>query len=243
LARAGIEYVLVLPFTREVAHWTPEQFVERVLVKALRARAVIVGDNFRFGHGQAGDVKVLAQLGERFGFETRVVTPVKSRGRAVSSSEIRRAVEAGKVDLAARLLGRPYGTAGEVVPGHGIGSKQTVPTLNLNTHAQVLPSTGVYITRTFDAESARSWNSITNVGYRPTFAGASGGQELTIETFLLDRLDPPTPQRIRVEYLRRVREERKFETPEALKAQILRDVGRAQAFFRRVTKWVRRPLE
>jgi len=243
LAREGIEYVLVLPFTRDVAHWTPEQFVERVLVKALRARAVIVGDNFRFGHGQSGDVKVLAQLGALYGFETRIVTPVRWRGRSVSSSEIRRAVESGKVALTARLLGRPYATAGEVVPGHGIGSKQTVPTLNLRTHAQILPSVGVYITRTFDAESERSWNSITNIGYRPTFADASGGQELTIETFLLDRLDPPAPERIRVEFLRRVREERKFETPEALKAQILRDVGRAQAFFRRVTKWVRGPLE
>ena len=85
LAREGIEYVLVLPFTRDVAHWTPEQFVERVLAHGLRARAVIVGDNFRFGHGQAGDIHVLARLGEIYGFETRVVTPVKSRGRAVSS--------------------------------------------------------------------------------------------------------------------------------------------------------------
>ena len=194
---------------------------------------VVVGDNFLFGHDQAGDTKVLAQLGERFGFETRVITPVKRRGRTVSSSEIRRAVEAGKVALAARLLGRPYATAGVVVPGHGVGSKQTVPTLNLRTHAQVLPATGVYITRTFDAESARRWNSITNVGYRPTFADASGGHELTIETFLLEPLEPPAPEHIRVEYLRRVREERKFETPEALKAQILRDVGRAQAYFRR----------
>ncbi|MEO8052898.1 MAG: bifunctional riboflavin kinase/FAD synthetase [Acidobacteriota bacterium] len=243
LAGEGIEYVLVLPFTREVACWTPEQFVERVLAKALRARVVIVGDNFRFGHGQAGDIMVLAQLGERFGFETRIVTPVKWRGRAVSSSEIRRAVESGNVALAARLLGRPYATAGQVIAGQGIGSKQTVPTLNLRTHAQVLPSTGVYITHTFDTESARNWNSITNVGYRPTFTDASGEQELTIETFLLDPLEPPAPQYISVEYLRRVREERKFESPEALKTQILRDVGRAQAYFRRVTKWVRRPLE
>ncbi len=243
LAGEGIEYVLVLPFTREVACWTPEQFVERVLAKALRARVVIVGDNFRFGHGQAGDIKVLAQLGERFGFETRIVTPVKWRGRAVSSSEIRRAVESGDVALAARLLGRPYATVGEVVSGHGIGSKQTVPTLNLRTHAQVLPSTGVYLTRTYDAESERNWNSITNVGYRPTFTDASGDQRLTIETFLLDPLEPPAPRHIRLEYLRRVREERKFESPDALKTQILRDVGRAQAFFRRVTKWVRRPLE
>src|SRR5665213_1894333 len=186
LARQGIEYVLALPFTREMAHWTPEQFVERVLVKALRARVVIVGSNFLFGHDQAGDTKVLAELGRRFGFETRVITPVKRRGRTVSSSEIRRAVESGKVSLAARLLGRPYATAGVVVPGHGIGSKQTVPTLNLRTHAQVLPATGVYITRTFDEESPRRWNSITNIGYRPTFE--STDPQLTIETFLLDPL-------------------------------------------------------
>ena len=235
LAREGIEYVLVLPFTREMAHWTPEQFVERVLVKALRARVVIVGSNFLFGHDQAGDTKVLAQLGQRFRFETRVITPVKRRGRTVSSSEIRRAVEAGKVALAARLLGRPYATAGVVVPGHGIGSKQTVPTINLRTHAQVLPATGVYITRTFDLESHRHWNSITNIGYRPTFESAD--PQLTIETFLLEPLTEPTPQQIRVEYLRRVREERKFESPEALKTQILHDVSRAQAFFRRLKKW------
>jgi riboflavin kinase/FMN adenylyltransferase len=243
LARHGIEYVLALPFTREVANWTPQQFVERVLVKALRARVVVVGDNFLFGHNQAGDTRLLTQLGERFGFETRVITPVKRRGRTVSSSEIRRAVEAGKVALAGRLLGRPYATAGVVVTGHGVGSKQTVPTLNLRTHAQVLPSSGVYITRTFDEESARKWNSITNVGYRPTFAAASGDRELSIETFLLAPLESPAPEHIRLEYLRRVREERKFETPEALKTQILLDVKRAQIYFARLTKWARGAIE
>ena len=235
MAREGIEYVLVLPFTREVANWTPDEFVERVLAKALRARVVVVGDNFRFGHNQAGDVNVLARLGERFGFATRVVAPVRRRGRVVSSSEIRRAVEAGKVMLAGRLLGRPYGAEGVVVPGHGVGSKQAVPTLNLRTHAQVLPLNGVYITRTHDLDSRRLWNSITNLGYRPTF----DGRELSLETFLLDPLEPPTPSRIRVEFLRRVREERKFESPEALKAQILRDVGRARTYFRRLQSRVK----
>jgi riboflavin kinase/FMN adenylyltransferase len=105
--------------------------------------------------------------------------------------------------------------------------------LNLKTHSQVLPLDGVYITRTHDAESSRSWNSITNIGYRPTF----DGRELTIETFLLEPFTPPTPARIRVDFLRRVREERRFETPEALKSQIMRDVGRAQAYFRRLQKW------
>jgi riboflavin kinase/FMN adenylyltransferase len=235
MARAGIECVLVLPFTREMSRWTPEFFVERVLVKALRAKVVVVGGNFLFGHNQAGDVKVLAGLGERFGFETRIVPPVISRGRLVSSSGVRRAIEAGNVSLAGRFLARPYSLEGEVVAGHGVGSKQTVPTLNLRTSAQVLPLAGVYITRTTDLGTAdRRWNSITNVGTRPTF----DGHELTIETFLLDRFEPPAPARIAVEFLERVREERKFETPAALKAQILRDVARATRFFARLQKWV-----
>jgi riboflavin kinase/FMN adenylyltransferase len=239
MAREGIEYVLALPFTKEMSRWTPEHFVERVLVKALRARVVVVGENFRFGHDQAGDTNVLAELGRRFGFETLIVPPVERRGRVVSSSAIRRAIEAGHVSRAGRFLGRPYALDGEVVAGEGIGSKQTVPTLNLRTPAQVLPLKGVYITRTTDLDApGRRWNSITNVGTRPTF----DGHALTVETFLLEPLHPPNPARIRVEFMERVREERKFETPEALKAQILRDVRRAQRFFERLQKWVRGTL-
>jgi riboflavin kinase/FMN adenylyltransferase len=135
------------------------------------------------------------------------------------------------VSTAARLLQRPHAISGDIVKGHGIGSKQTVPTLNLQTDAQVIPAQGVYITRTSDLGSDRRWNSITNIGYRPTFGNDDA---LSIETFLLDPLEGATPDRIRLEFLRRVREERKFESPEALKAQILRDVSRAKTFFRRV---------
>jgi riboflavin kinase/FMN adenylyltransferase len=106
----------------------------------------------------------------------------------------------------------------------------------LQTSAQVLPCTGVYITRTGDLDSGRRWNSITNVGYRPTFGG---DEALSIETFLLEPLEDSSPRRIRVELLQRVRDERKFDSPEALKSQILLDVTRAQAFFRRLTKWSR----
>src|SRR5207244_1682026 len=124
----------------------------------------------------------------------------------------------------------PYALEGVVVRGEGIGSKQTVPTLNLDTHAEVLPKTGVYITRTHDRARSREWPSITNVGYRPTF----DGQRLTIETYLLSPLDRDAPAEIAVEFLQRVRDERKFEDAAALKAQILRDVGRAQVYFRRL---------
>jgi riboflavin kinase/FMN adenylyltransferase len=233
----GIAQVLILPFTRELAMLTPEEFVERLLVKALGARAVLVGDNFHFGHRQAGNVAVLAELGRKFGFETEIVPAVAWRGRVVSSSGIRELIRAGKVGLAARLLQHAYGLEGEVVSGRGVGSKQTVPTLNLATRAEVIPANGVYITRTRDLADGREWNSVTNVGYRPTF-GAS--DELTIETFLLDPLAGETPKRIRVEFLRRLREERKFDSPEALREQILKDVRTANAYFRRARAWAGR---
>ena len=228
----GIEEVFVLPFTQEISRLSPEEFVSQYIRDRMRARVVIVGYDFCFGYKQAGNAGVLTELGGSYGFETRLVAAVKLRGLIVSTSEVRRRVESGDVSMAGRLLGRPYSVAGEVVKGQGIGSRQTVPTLNLDTSAEILPRDGVYITRTSDLDGGASWNSITNIGVRPTFDGSAR----TIETFLLDSLRGAAPLRIRVEFLRRVRDERKFETPGELKAQILRDVGRAQAYFRRVSR-------
>jgi riboflavin kinase/FMN adenylyltransferase len=229
----GIEQVLIIPFTLEVARMSPQQFVAKFVRGSMDARVVLVGENFRFGNNRAGDPRVLAEIGRSQGFETRVAAPVKVRGVLVSTSEIRALLEAGDVSRACRLLVRPYAISGEVVSGHGVGSRQTVPTLNLNPPAKVLPCDGVYITRTYDVDRARHWNSITNIGFRPTFGGAARG----IETYLLDPLEGSSPARIRVEFLRRVREERKFETPEALKRQILSDVTRAQVYFRRLNRF------
>jgi riboflavin kinase/FMN adenylyltransferase len=230
----GIEEVFVLPFTQEISRLSPEEFVSQYIRDRMRARVVIVGHDFCFGYKQAGNARVLTELGGRYGFETRLVAAVKLRGLIVSTSEVRRRIESGDVSMAGRLLGRPYSVAGEVVKGQGIGSRQTVPTLNLDTSAEILPRDGVYITRTQDPDGGGSWNSITNAGMRPTFDGSAR----TIETFLLDPLKDAAPRRIRVEFLRRVREERKFETPEALKAQIFKDVTRAKAYHRRVARWV-----
>lgn len=235
----AIEQVLILPFTREVAALTPQEFVDQILVARLAVRAVLVGENFRFGNRQTGNVVQLADFGRRLGFETETIPTVICRGRVVSSSGIREAILAGRVALAGRLLQHPYGLDGDVVKGHGVGARQTVPTLNLATRAEVVPARGVYLTRTADLDSSRAWNSISNVGYRPTF-GAS--DVLSIETFLLDPFDDPTPRRIRVDFLCRVRDERQFESPEALKAQILRDVRCARSYFRRVKAWLNRPL-
>ena len=227
----GIDEVLILPFTPEIAALTPEQFALEILSDKLGARVVLVGDNFRFGNRAAGDARTLQELGRKYGFSEEIFQAIVWRGRIISSSEIRQSIEAGQVSLACRMLGRPYALEGRVVPGAGVGSKQTVPTLNLETQAEVLPKTGVYITRTHDRAGSRDWPSITNVGYRPTF----NGHGLTIETYLLAPLDGEPPKEISVEFLRWVRDERKFPSPEELKKQILRDVGRAQTYFRRRT--------
>jgi len=237
MQQEGVEQVLILPFTRELAALEPADFVRRLLVDRLGACAVLVGDNFRFGHRQAGTVEGLAALGRELGFVTEVLPAVKCRGRVVSSSGIRELIRAGRVSLAARLLERPYALEGDVVSGRGVGSKQTVPTLNLSTAAEVLPANGVYVTRTGDLDGAREWDSITNIGYRPTFGSSD---QLSIETFLLTPLQGETPRRIRVEFLWRVRDERRFPTPEDLKARILQDVRIAQSYFRRAHAWIGR---
>jgi riboflavin kinase/FMN adenylyltransferase len=242
----GIEQVLILPFTRELALLTSEEFARQLLVGRLDARAVLVGDNFRFGHRHAGNVRVLAELGRKLGFETEIVHSVTCRGRVVSSSGIRELVRTGRISLAARFLLHPYALEGQVVSGRGIGSKQTVPTLNLATAAEVIPATGVYVTRTRDMETGREWSSLTNIGYRPTFG--SGGQ-LSIETFLLDTsmeearapFGPAVGGRLRVEFLWRVRDERTFDSTQALKAQILKDVRTAERYLRRAQAWIGRP--
>ena len=232
MRQESIEQVFVLPFDLTFSQQSPEEFVKHVLVDGIGAKAVLVGHNFRFGKAQAGDVAMLRTLGDRFGFCTEITPGVALRGRTVSSSAVRQLLAGGDVALAARFLERPYRLEGEIVQGHGIGSKQTVPTLNLRTEAEVLPATGVYVTRTSDLDSPRTWDSITNLGYRPTF----DGQGLTIETFLLSSFDGSTPQRIRLEFLRRIREEMRFESPQALRTQIMKDVGRANIYFRRLRR-------
>ena len=230
MAQEGIEQILVLPFTNQIAAWSAEQFVRDLLVNRLGVRAVVVGQDFRFGHKQEGDSRMLEICGAKYGFQDVLVAPVSVRGQRVSSSRVRDWAARGRVDRAARLLTQPFALQGRVVPGQGIGSRQTVPTLNLEPDSEVMPLSGVYVTRTRDLDDGRRWDSITNVGMRPTF----DGDALTIETFLLSPFEPPTPQQILVEFLRRVRDERKFDSPELLKAQIMSDVQRARRVHARL---------
>lgn len=232
MRQAGLDEVLVLPFTAELARLSPEQFIQEIVTERLGARAVLVGHNFRFGRGASGDTATLHELGQRYGFEVEICPAVRCRGHVVGSTQIRKLLARGDVTNAWRMLEHPFALEGTVEPGQGVGKKQTVPTLNLSEQTGLVPSGGVYVTRTFDPDDGRQWRSVTNVGFRPTF----GGERLTIETFLISPFDGRTPARIRVEFLYRLREERKFETAEALKAQIYRDVQRAERFLNRTAE-------
>jgi riboflavin kinase/FMN adenylyltransferase len=228
----GIEAVLCLPFSVEFARETPEEFARSVLADLLRARLVMVGEDFKFGRGQSGDIGTMRALGAQFGFDVEPIVLLRAGGDRVSSTAIRGMIAKGEVSKACRKLGAPFALEGEVVKGEGIGSKQTVPTLNLAARNEILPAHGVYVTRCQDLETGRKWPSITNVGVRPTF----GGDHLTVETFLLAPLEGGTPTRIEVRFLKFLREERKFENAEALKRQILRDAAAANRLHARLKR-------
>ncbi|MGH9741117.1 MAG: bifunctional riboflavin kinase/FAD synthetase [Candidatus Acidiferrum sp.] len=231
-AALGVNAAVVLPFTHELAKLSPQQFVYQILIRDLHVRAVFVGENFRFGHKQSGDVSLLIQLGAERGFAVVVLPPVIYKREIVSSTIIRREVASGDVAHAARLLGRPFVLTGRIVPGTGTGRRFTFPTLNLAPEQELLPARGVYITRTLLEGESRTRRSVTNIGVRPTFNGSA----LSIETHILEPIPEITPARIDLHFWKRLREEKKFSGPEELRAQIARDISTANQFFDRLRR-------
>jgi riboflavin kinase/FMN adenylyltransferase len=229
----GVEAAVVMPFTLDLSKITPQEFVENILVAQLRVRTLLVGENFRFGHKQAGDARLLSELGKTHGFEVITISPVKAHGEIVSSTVIRREVTDGDVSQAGRLLGRPFVLTGEIVKGTGTGSKFTFPTLNLRPEQELLPATGVYITRTLLEGETTSRRSVTNIGIRPTFNGTA----LTVETHLLDFSGSIRAQRMELRFWKRLRSEKKFSGPEELRIQIARDIFSANRFFTLLRKF------
>jgi len=226
----GLAAALVLRFDLELSRLTPEQFVCGILVEQLRLASILVGENFRFGYKQAGDVKLLDELGRRLGFAVEMVPPVVVRGEVVSSTAIRRRVNEGCVERAARLLGRPFVLTGTIRPGTGRGRPVVFPTLNLATEQELLPAIGVYATETQVA--GRLHRSATNVGTRPTFDGSG----LSVESHLLDFSATLTSGAMEVHFWKRLRDERKFSGPQALRAQIAADLARTRRFFEQLDR-------
>jgi riboflavin kinase/FMN adenylyltransferase len=226
LAGTGIDAVLLLPFGRDLSLMTPRQFAE-LLKKKLRAREVHEGFNFRFGHKASGDMNLLAQFGREMGFDVKVYPEMTLRGETVSSSQIRKLLVAGRVSRARHLLARPFCILGAPGRGRGYGSKYTVPTINLARYEELVPKDGVYITWT--RVGSERFDSVTNVGNRPTF----GAESFAIETHLLNfhtiELLPETE--VEICFLERLRDEIKFPSVDALREQIARDVKKARRYF------------
>jgi riboflavin kinase/FMN adenylyltransferase len=228
-AESQLDGVLVLPFDAEFAAMTAPDFVRQILVDRLRACEILVGRDFRFGYRAVGDVELLRTMGAEHDFRMTPVTPLEARGGIVSSTRIRKLIAAGSVSAAARLLGRPYSVVGAVVSGRGIGTRATVPTLNMAPYPELLPLRGVYVTRT-ECNGFRG-QSVTNIGRNPTV----GETELHLESHFLDAPPPGWThgEEMRVTFLFRIREEIKFPSVEALRQRIGRDIQLARKYFAR----------
>jgi riboflavin kinase / FMN adenylyltransferase len=228
LAETGVDAVVILRFDQVLARLTARQFVEWVLGDALGIAGLHEGGNFRFGHKAEAGVRELAALGNEFGFNVTVHNAVHVHGLEVSSSAIRSLVCAGDVRRARWMLGRPFSIRGVQKRDRGVGSRLLVPTVNLAPGAGMIPANGVYVTRLHVAD--RCFRAVTNVGNRPTFDGAGFSVESHILNFEPVEMDENTP--IEIEFLKRLREEKRFDSTESLKAQIMNDVARAGRFFR-----------
>jgi len=227
LERAGAERLFVLPFDLELAHRSPREFAEGVLVEGVGAKEVIVGRHFRFGRGRSGDLEGLEALGSALGFAVRGIEPVLHEGLPISSTRIREALARGGVAASAEMLGRPYAVLGKVIEGARRGRELGIPTANLAPESELVPARGVYAGAVRDAEGgAPLAMAVVNVGHRPTFE-ASGG--MVVEAHLLDFEGDLYGRRLQVDFEHHLREEQRFDGVEALRRQILEDIARARA--------------
>jgi riboflavin kinase/FMN adenylyltransferase len=229
LETTGIDAVVVLPFTRAFSETPAYTFAEEVLARGVRAVEVHEGDNFRFGKDASAGTAELASFGRALGFTVVVYTAQQTHGCVVSSSAVREAISVGDMRCTRWMLGRSFFVDAPPASGRGIGSRLTVPTINLAPYPELLPANGVYVTQL--EISGRCFNAVTNVGNRPTF----GGDSFAVESHLLNfvPMDLDKNPNMRLYFLARIRDERKWPSPEALKAQIMKDVEFTQRYFRR----------
>ncbi len=230
IAEAGVHSAAVVRFTTELSRWDPETFVRTVLVDWLHVAEVWVGANFLFGHDRAGNYSLLRALGAQYGFKAEKIDPVRYKDFVVSSTRIRRLVAEGRVDEAGALLGHQYYIDGTVVEGDKRGRTLGFPTANLKSDNELLPPHGVYATTVTIDGVVRP--SVTNVGVRPT-VDHSG--RTMVEAHLFDFSDDLYGRTVRVGFVQRMRDERVFESVDALRAQIAADCGRARVLFDRLS--------
>ncbi len=218
----GLDVVWIIPFTRRFAQCTPEAFVRTIVLDRLRAACVVVGTGFAFGNARRGDVALMTRVGRPHGLRVVALPQVRRAGVPVSSSRIRGLVQAGRVEVARALLGRPSRLSGRVVRGRGVGRRMGFPTANVHLDPMLRPASGVYAVCLWkETATAVRWRGLMNLGHRPTF----GRGPLACEVHLPDFRGRLYGQRVRIGLLHRLRDERRFASPEALAQQIRRDLA------------------
>lgn len=228
--RAGIDYCLVINFDRRFARMPPRAFVEKILYKGLDVQAVYVGENFHFGRIREGDVGFLERLAGDFGFAVGVIHPLKCRGRIISSSWIREEVLSGNLTNVSRLLGRPFSIYGRVIKGAGRGKRLGFPTANLDIEHEAFPPMGVYAVRVFS--EGCSYEGLLNIGHRPTFIRKIRPHTpIIIEVYLLDFAGSLYDKFLEVEFIKRIRAEKKFDKIPSLISAMKEDKLCARRIF------------
>jgi riboflavin kinase/FMN adenylyltransferase len=225
--KAGIDVIVCVSFDREFAAIPARDFVNSILVKKIGIKEIVVGYDYTFGHNREGDINLLREIGNDFGFVVHLVGPIEIDHTLVSSTSIRRLVQEGRLEEARVLLGRDFEVQGTVVKGRNRGGRLLgFPTANLNPHGELLPKRGVYAVKLLIDDVF--YNGVTNVGYNPTF----GDTGLTVETHVMDYLGELMGKTIKVHFIKRLRDEKTFKTLEELTEQIARDIARAKEVFR-----------
>lgn len=228
LALCGLDAIVEIGFDRKFASTPAEEFAREFLARRLAPVEVHLGTNFRFGSGRSGDVALLTAVGREAGFSVVGVEPVLADGDVVSSTRIRQALAHGNVDAAASMLGRPFFVDGAVYRGERMGRKLGFPTINVRVENELLPAHGVYITAVHIPSFGRVFQSVTNIGVRPT---VYENYAVTVESHLLDFTADLYNEPVRLFFFARLRDERVFASSMELVAQIRRDVGQARTFF------------
>ncbi len=229
LETTGVDFALVIDFTPEFASTEARHFVESFLCERLGAREVHVGSDFNFGKDREGNIELLQAMGESLGFETFPVDEIRSAGSRISSTRVRRCVTEGKIEEATDLLGRPYSLTGVIVQGDRMGQRLGWPTINLAPDNELIPAGGVYATRTVFPSFPSTFDSVTNIGTRPT---VYENYEQVVETHVLDFRNDVYGERVEISFYKRLREEQMFQSMMDLSAQIARDVEATREYFR-----------
>jgi riboflavin kinase/FMN adenylyltransferase len=229
IEKYGIQIAVVLPFNRRFADLSAEEFVRTIVLEKLKAKKIIVGENFRFGKNREGDVSKLIAFAAKFHFEIQSIPQVVKKDDVVSSSLIRELVQKGDIERTNTLTGRPYAIEGTVIKGKSRGKNLGFPTANIHSLNDLAPP-GVFISEV--EISSKSWPSVTHVGSKPTF----NEKDTHIESYIIGFRNNLYGQRIRISFLRKIRDEKKFRTPEDLSLQIRKDLASAKSYFQKKSR-------